>query len=97
MPWANICEARLDTHVPWQKHLEWLQNLCRLAGVSGIITGRGLRAGGATDYFSVGATAAWVRRRGGWLSDAYLRYDRPTPRQRVFLADRYSQSLKSLL
>ena len=79
------------------RDLKRLQALASQCGVRGRIAGRSLRAGGATDYFAVDAGVQFVKHQGGWKSDAYLRYDRPTPAQRVFLATKYAKRLRSLL
>lgn len=78
------------TAEPWPDALRRLRRLCRSAGHRGRFGASSLRAGGATDYFAIGASRDWVKAQGGWLSDAYQRYDRPTPRQRAYLGRRYA-------
>ena len=94
------CTARFyvsDKCVPWERDRKRLEALCRSLGVVGAISGRSLRAGGATDLFAVGATNQFVKHQGGWLGYSFVRYDRPTPATRVFLATKYSRRLRSLL
>lgn len=52
-------------------------------GAPHLKTGRCLRAGGATDAFAIGMPRWWVKRQGGWLSDAVDRYNQPTTGQRA--------------
>jgi integrase len=43
------------------------------------LRGHSLRSGGATDYLSSGLlTEAWVQKQGGWLSQVFKIYYRPT-------------------
>ena len=84
--------------VPWSVDRAHLERLCRRAGVRGPISGRSLRAGGATDLFAVGATRQYVKHQGGWGAGfVFSRYDRPTPEARVFLASRFAARLRSFV
>lgn len=80
----------------WSRMRLRLERLSRKIGITGRIGGRSLRAGGATDYFAVGATRQFVQHQGDWKSDAFLRYDRPEPRSRQYLANVYARRLRSL-
>ena len=82
---------------PWAHDLRRLRALCARVTILGTITGCSLRAGGATDLFRVGASNQFVKHQGGWRSYAFVRYDRPTPSARVFLATKYARRLRSLL
>ena len=74
-----------------------LERLASRIGINGRIGGRSLRAGGTTDWFSVQATRQWVKHQGGWKSNAFERYDRPTPAGRQRLTDMYTARLGSML
>ena len=71
---------------PWKAALRRLRGSCTNCGIPGPITGRSLRAGGATDYFAFSTPADWIKQQGGWLSDAYQLYNRPTSQQRARIA-----------
>jgi hypothetical protein len=83
--------------VPWETDRRRLEGYARSIGIRGRIGGRSLRAGGTTDYFNVEASRQFVKHQGGWLSDAFLRYDRPTPEGRHRLAEKYARRLRSIL
>ena len=51
---------------------------------------RCLRDGGATGLFAVNASVLFVKSQGGWKSDAYQIYNRPTAKQRAVLARVYA-------
>ena len=87
---------------PWGGRLgdlQTLRNACERAGVPGArrVTGRSLRAGGTTDYFAAGCTSAWIKLQGGWTSNAYEIYNRPSPAQRGAMAAVYDDSLVQLI
>ena len=50
------------------------------------VTAHSMRAGGATDYLSWGMSGAFVQKQGGWLSDAYMIYYRPSTAEGAQLA-----------
>ena len=54
-----------------------------------------LRAGGATDYFSVPMDRWWVCKQGGWdpVYNTVDIYNRPTTRQRASVAAVYKNSV----
>jgi hypothetical protein len=87
----------LRTVQPWAVMRARLERLARRIGINGRIGGRSLRAGGTTDWFSVQATRQWVKHQGGWKSNAFERYDRPTPAGRQRLTDMYTARLGSML
>ena len=58
-----------------------LARIAAVSGIVGVIGESSSRAGGATDAFAAGASDEWVRRQGGWRSDAFKRYNRPTLEQ----------------
>jgi hypothetical protein len=51
------------------------------------VRGHSLRAGGATDFLSHGASRAWVQRQGGWRSDCFMIYYRPVSADMVAMSD----------
>lgn len=84
-------ERRSPNPTPWPRILGQLRHILKAAPPPShvdpsTIEGRSLRAGGATDWFAAGATAGWVSAQGGWLSNVYMTYNRPTP------ASRYAQA-----
>ena len=91
----RVLNARVDprTAAAYNRRVNQCRDLC----VVGAVSGRSLRAEGATDLFAVGATNQFVKHQGGWLGYSFVRYDRPTPATRVFLANKYSRRLRSLL
>ena len=80
-------------HQPWGEALAFLRTSCKQLRVPNalVITGRALRAGGATDWFAADAHSLWVKAQGGWASDAYLVYNRPSPRQRAVMGRVYTK------
>ena len=75
-----------------------LRYACGLVGVERheSLSGRCLRAGGATDLFAVNAGVLFVKSQGGWKSDAYQIYNRPTDAQRAALARVYAERRRIL-
>ena len=77
--------------------LAFFRSCCARIGVPGAltITGRALRAGGATDWFAADATEKWVKAQGGWSerSTAHLIYNRPTEEQRAVMARHYNATI----
>ena len=95
---CNIASQHRSKPEPWStkngRHgaLSRLRHACSLIGVDGhaTLSGRCLRAGGATDLFAVNASVLFVKSQGGWKSDAYQIYNRPTAKQRAVLARVYA-------
>ena len=83
--------VRAKQAVTWAAFCALVQSLCRSAGIRGKVGPSSFRAGGATDYFSSGATMPWVKMQGGWLSEAYQRYNRPSPEERSHLGNTYQR------
>jgi hypothetical protein len=77
--------------------LAFFRSCCARIDVPGAITitGRALRAGGATDWFAADATEQWVKAQGGWAerSTAHLIYNRPTEEQRAIMARHYNATI----
>ena len=75
--------------------LKRLVAACNRCDIDGIDTLNCLRAGGATDYFSVPMDRWWVCKQGGWdpVYNTVDIYNRPTTRQRASVAAVYKNSV----
>lgn len=92
-PYLDVDVSPTAAHQPWGEALAFLRTSCKQLRVPNalVITGRALRAGGATDWFAADAHSLWVKAQGGWASDAYLVYNRPSPRQRAVMGRVYTK------
>ena len=96
---CDVGAKQRTTAEPWATKgrkpgaLARLRYACGLVGVERheSLSGRCLRAGGATDLFAVNAGVLFVKSQGGWKSDAYQIYNRPTDAQRAALARVYAE------
>ena len=87
-PTFSVHGSATFTGWKWKDFRVEMASIASAIGFLGVIGETSLRAGGATDAFAAGASDQYVRTQGGWRSDAYRRYDRPTAQQRRWLGRR---------
>ena len=58
---------------------------------------QGLRLGGRTDFRVYGMSAEWIRRQGGWFSDAEKGYDQPLSHHRRVEADNLAIAVRAMV
>ena len=61
------------------------------------VTAHSFRAGGATDYAAAGCSSAFIQSQGGWLSAAWLKYNRPAREHAFALARDIKARTESLV
>jgi hypothetical protein len=76
-----------------------LRDILRMANMNGTdverTTSHSLRAGGATDFFTIGWQLTKIMRQGGWKSAAVLIYYRPTEQHNAIDAQWLAQAIES--